>query len=1068
MKRKRLIAWVLSVALLAGSLAHMDVAVNAVDATGQKEEKVLDTENPKKETDRNILNKIDQRDVPKEEVSGTEQLKQESPAIDSIEGVPKVDTVKEVPEADSGKKDPQAEKEQLEGTKPESPKVGGIKAEIRKEAIPGAERIERRKATAPSEGEDAGEIRKAEVLSEGIGNVLMGAVGATGTVKQRKFAEMEPEEQLEALKATANEEEAKALFFGLNQRQREKLADYATEHGQTGSVTLPKTVSMTVPAPFMPAVSLKRGKMLRSGSVRKTDAIVTSKTVTGNDEDGTYTLKMETYTTGKVTTTQEMSPVDIVLVLDQSGSMSSSFGSGESRQDALQAAVKNFITAVHEKYTEEADHRIAIVTFESNAQTVANWTSVDSAGETALKNTVTNLAEPSGVTRVDLGMTKAQEELAKGYSGTNPRPRQKVVIVFTDGVPVEGSDQFSVPVADRAIATSKQLKEQGCTVYTIGIFHGANPAQIHGGSTGEVGDFWKKKTLIIFGDITDFDIPAGNRFLNFLSSNFITADKLGAERTKTLKWAFIIPYYEYRWTITRNFNRKSSGYYLAASNAEELDNIFQAISQQIAVPSVTVGKEAVIKDIISHYFELSDVPSNPDVMQATVALKTGPGTNDWGSETTNPNVTVTYDDDKRTVAVSGFDFDHNYVTEDPRTEPGEGDNFRGRKLIIRVKIKPRPGFFGGNDVPTNSPNSGLYRKPTDAGPLEAFETPTANLPIRKDMVLTVTPKNTYLATTIAHEVLFDDMTVTLDGLTFKYNDLTWQKAFVDCRLEPGFDADPFQAMNDTEYWPVLNMKPHTDGLHAIGTPNPMTPDVVVTGAKQPIHVFVPEVTFHDLHGFYGDELPAMPTAPDKVQWKHGTTYSTDAGVVMVTDEPTVDYTLTPDPAYIQGGLIHTKKDIPVAVQAMIGGWSVQNKLIYIHTPCDAPCNWTGNPTKDKAFVIHVDTGELTIRKNGIAVGETAVFTIQKDGENYTEVVVTGNSNPDNNKVTVKQLPKGVYTVKESTDWLWRYTATSVPDPAVATLNAATPQGEVAFTDTLNIANWLNGYSTPVHNVFRPN
>lgn len=101
------------------------------------------------------------------------------------------------------------------------------------------------------------------------------------------------------------------------------------------------------------------------------------------DKDGNYTIQMTAQATGTTTTTSKAVPMDIVLVLDQSGSMKENFGSG-TRQSAMKEAVNSFIGEVAAKYSTEADHHMAIVTFGSNADTLENWTAVDSDGATKM------------------------------------------------------------------------------------------------------------------------------------------------------------------------------------------------------------------------------------------------------------------------------------------------------------------------------------------------------------------------------------------------------------------------------------------------------------------------------------------------------------------------------------------------------------------------------------------------------------------------------------------------------------------------------------------------------------
>ena len=150
----------------------------------------------------------------------------------------------------------------------------------------------------------------------------------------------------------------------------------------------------------------------------------------------------------------------------------------------MKQAVNNFISSVNEKYNaSNSDHRMALVTFGSNAATLKGWTFVDAAGKAALQNAMNGLPNsPSGSTNVAAGMNQAETLMGSGYNYTGENvTRQKVVIVFTDGMPTTGS-AFDTTVASNAISTAKRLKDAGATVFSIGVFSGANPNETFGAS----------------------------------------------------------------------------------------------------------------------------------------------------------------------------------------------------------------------------------------------------------------------------------------------------------------------------------------------------------------------------------------------------------------------------------------------------------------------------------------------------------------------------------------------------------------------------------------------------------
>ena len=278
---------------------------------------------------------------------------------------------------------------------------------------------------------------------------------------------------------------------------------------------------------------------------------------------------------------QKNVPLDIVLVLDQSGSMAYTFSGNTKRQAALKNAVKNFISSVADKYDPEtSDHRMAVVTFDSSASTLVNWTQVDGTGKDTLTTAIDGLPKsPEGGTQVGKGMQRAQTLLDNStYKGSNPAQRTQVVIMFTDGEP--GDYDFDISVANDAIKAAKTMKDNGVVVYTIGIFTGADPSQLYGtrwnaNNDGSVGDYWNSETA------------SANRYMNYVSSNFKTAADLGLE-----------DYYVYH-RITKNYTRDSSNYYLAASDADGLNNVFSTISSTIGGSDSTLTATATMVDVIS-------------------------------------------------------------------------------------------------------------------------------------------------------------------------------------------------------------------------------------------------------------------------------------------------------------------------------------------------------------------------------------------------------------------------------------------------------------------------------------
>ena len=106
----------------------------------------------------------------------------------------------------------------------------------------------------------------------------------------------------------------------------------------------------------------------------------------------------------------------------------------------------------------------------------------------------------------------------------------------------------------------------------------------------------------------------------------------------------------------------------------------------------------------------------------------------------------------------------------------------------------------------------------------------------------------------------------------------------------------------------------------------------------------------------------------------------------------------------------------------------------------------------KTFTVYVQSGTLTIQKQGGQAGEKYVFNIQKDGEFYMTVTVNGNES-----TTIQKLPKGSYTVTEETAWSWRYQDPTYQNNTFG-IDAENPEQTVTCINENRNSQWLNGYA----------
>ncbi len=428
---------------------------------------------------------------------------------------------------------------------------------------------------------------------------------------------------------------------------------------------------------------------------------ITKKVVT--DEEGNHNLVMEAYVEGTTTPTTSTEPLDIVLVLDVSGSMDDPMGKNDSKKriDALKTAVNAFIDNVAQKNKDTegntVGHRISIVKFAGKktddvgndtykkignkhnySQIVRNLTIVNDAGKEELIDAV-NALQPAGATRADYGMKLAKDELEKN---STDQSRDKVVVMFTDGSP-NSSNGFDDEVASSAISAAKDLKDTGVKVYTIGIFNGANPS----------------------ADVTT-DASNENKYMHAVSSNYPNA---------TLDWKQT-GYFsgEWQWDFGTRAEDEDSNYYLSATDADGLNKVFQEIYDSITTTQVTAGTSAVLRDTLTNQFVLNGDANNITVQTAAVTEKDKDGKYTWGEPA---SVDVEKAIDGKTVTVKGF----NYTSEDNVITEKNGA-YSGYKLIVTIPIKVDDTYTGWladkhyyntNDIEESKAGLTGYTKGTD-------------------------------------------------------------------------------------------------------------------------------------------------------------------------------------------------------------------------------------------------------------------------------------------------------------------------------------------------------------------
>ena len=285
--------------------------------------------------------------------------------------------------------------------------------------------------------------------------------------------------------------------------------------------------------------------------------IWTDKTVkaTEENEESDFLTTLSAMSSTSNSTVTVTTPLDIVMVLDASGSMDYEMGGGDPtrRIDALESAASSFIDAIAKQNEGiegvDRQHKVAIVKFAGKTsnnignetyrdggytynytQVMKDLTDCSGGNVKALKHRIAQIT-PAGATRADNGL-----QLAEGIT-SGRADAKKIVVFFTDGTPTK-IDKFDPTVANVAVTAAKNMKDSKATVYTIGIFDGADPSA----GIQDSGESQKE-----------------NKFMHAVSSNYPNATA---------------------WD-THGARAENSDYYKSATNAEELKKVFDDISQAI-------------------------------------------------------------------------------------------------------------------------------------------------------------------------------------------------------------------------------------------------------------------------------------------------------------------------------------------------------------------------------------------------------------------------------------------------------------------------------------------------------
>lgn len=475
------------------------------------------------------------------------------------------------------------------------------------------------------------------------------------------------------------------------------------------------------------------------GTVTK-DGLVMSKTIKKTG-DSQFLLTLEAYATGSTTTTTSTAPVDIVLVLDVSGSMDdymetysistdgiyyyyagyfsgyqrayycsscegwytknhSQYDHGKrltpktsandsgiqfyvTKMETLKSAVNGFIDSVAAK---SADSQIAIVKFAGDKRDIVGNDTYEKGGYTYNYSQIVQNLTTVDETGASSLKTAVNGLIAAGTTLANYGMEHAQTII--NRAKDNGRQKVVVMFTDGEPNGIKKVSGFEKEV--------ANGAIAASKSIKEAGA--TVYTIGCFGTTPSSDTDT---YMNYVSSNYPNAASMDNGGTKA----------------------NPANYYKTVSSAADLNNIFQDISHTIGGTTVTLGSTSVLRDVISDYFKLPEGADKNSITAYSVdctAVKDD-GTYTWSANRDDTKYSVTVEG--KTINVTDFDYAANWVGKDTTTGKMHTP---AKKLVVEIPIVPEQDATGS--VKTNGDASGIYADSTVKDPVEKFPSPVVYIP----------------------------------------------------------------------------------------------------------------------------------------------------------------------------------------------------------------------------------------------------------------------------------------------------------------------------------------------------
>lgn len=905
------------------------------------------------------------------------------------------------------------------------------------------------------------------------------------------------------------------------------------------------------------------GPLLMAKSQNVDDGVYLNKTAKYNEHTKLYDIQLEAYATGTIQSASK--PVDVLLILDQSGSMRHEYGEisfedlkvevyntldsdraswSDSSLDAYYISVqeegghrprtKNYVlhhddigwyykksnnwweeektyisssnlgenATIHitrqaamlqalaieggfiDELSKNNNNKIGLLTFkqESNGwynEYAHDYTNGFVNNYNTVKGYIKELVPNSGTYPNDSFELAVNNYFNENYVQANP-DRQKVLIYFTDGMPGDGSS-FSFGDSYLSVQRAKTLKSRGVTIYSVGCDEGMDP------------------TAPISTTFTGNDSDKTNQYMHAISSNYPDAN-----------YFYEVSGYWSKESVSLGERYKTSdgeipNYYLYAGSPDALNDIFGEILEGIT-PSIPLDSTTILKDVMSNYFVISG-DTDQERKQNVKVEKVQMTTSGWATTSTDITGSVHINSsDNKTIEVTGFNYtsDENVVV----------NNKQGYKLVVTISnVKPIDGFIGGNAVPTNSSESGIYKDTYS----KEFNEPKVDVEIKYDATINKAAMfagdkwsdfDTFIESINKDNGVYykiDNVEYKLNGqnndfvnivYTIKDGDnviYTYTIAEGNNGVGSEVDSDDLNSLmdshSDKEYEVDVKVTPKYDAIN--NDYDNLDINNYTKSENTKLYLYIPYIDSHDKQIMLGDSVTFNNEMINLTEWKS----LTDEGKDVVptyngikNNDPVLKYSVSGED--VSNNTFKPSKEGNYNFMYTVTN-SRSDHLITDVSKYKENCDSVADDTdtnydvSNNNVIVHVKDGEIIIDKilntesGKLQVDEsdgTPIFTFQIDKMNGNNVeksyfktiklVKDGDVWKLPDKIKITGLEKGTYKVTELPSMRYKFAGVKVNSDSVknvdgqtVTLNINDPDATYVYTNEVKDTKYDsdNGY-----------